>query len=42
MLSEVWVEIWNFWLRFPAGKATIPDTFPSQGVLEIAHDSNSG
>jgi len=42
MLSNVWVEIWYFWLGFPAGKATIPDTLPSQGVLKIARDSSSG
>jgi len=42
ILSNVWVEIWYFWLGFPAGKATIPATFPSQGVLKIACDSGSG
>jgi hypothetical protein len=42
MLSKVWVEIWYFWLGFPAGKATIPATFPSQGVLKIACNSSSG
>jgi len=42
MLSKVWVEIWYFWLGFPAGKATILATFPSQGVLKIAHNSRSG
>ena len=42
MLSKVWLQIWYFWLGFPAGKATIPATFPSQGVLKIAHDSSSG
>jgi len=42
MLSKVWVEIWYFWLGFPAGKATMPATFPSQGVLKIAHNSSSG
>jgi len=42
MLSKVWLEIWYFWLGFPAGKATILATFPSQGVLKIAHDSSSG
>jgi hypothetical protein len=42
MLSKVWVEIWYCWLGFPAGKATIPATFPSQGLLKIARDSSSG
>jgi len=41
MLSKVWVEIWYFWLGFPAGKATIPVIF-AQGVLKIAHNSSSG
>jgi len=42
MLSKVWVEIWYFWLGFPAGKATISATFPSQGVLKIAPNTSSG
>jgi hypothetical protein len=33
MLSKVWLQIWYFWLGFAAGEATIPATFPSQGVL---------
>jgi len=41
MLSKVWLEIWYFWLGFPAGKATNPAAFPSQGVLKVAHDSSS-
>jgi hypothetical protein len=42
MLSKVWVEIWYFWLGFPAGFASIPTTFPSQGGLKIACGSSSG
>jgi len=42
MLGKVWVEIWYFWLGFPVGKATIPATFPSQGVLKNACNSSSG
>jgi len=42
MLSKVWVEIWYFWLGFPAGKASIPATFPSQGGLKIDRGSSSG
>jgi hypothetical protein len=42
MLSKVWMAIWYFWLGFPAGTATIPATFLSQGVLKIAYDSSCG